>query len=815
MLTNIIKLTFRHFIRYRGYTLTNIFGLAIGLATCIVIFLFVQDELSYDRQFDNAENIYRLEPRWIGQGEDSRWAATEGFLLPEIVKSYPELISGVKLFRPYNPYVIQYGDLRFTEKNAILADSLFLNVFNYKVIAGNPAKMLTGTGKIVMTQAVAERYFGSEDPIGKMVKVDERGFSVSGVIANPPVNSHLSFDIIFPLDDLRSQWPGADGRGPSIFYTYIKLPNKITAREVEQKFNKNIYSHYGFVVAGDSSNMPKDITARMIFQPVTDIHLYGHAEKELGTNSDIRYVMIFLAVAVFVLFIACFNYMNLATAKSARRSREVGLRKVLGATKSDIFYQFMGESFSFAIVSMLLAFFIIELTLPEFNRFIGKNLSLNIFDNNPLVILIVLIIFFVGILSGTYPSFFMSGFNPVFSLKSNQFTKGVSKTSLYLRRGLVVAQFAISIFLIIGVLTVNRQLNYIQTKKLGFDKNQVLVIQIPDIYASRKIEVLKNELVQNPGIISASASSDIPGQRVPFLAVRIPGDEEQNKEQAEGDDGAISIRTWSAGFDFARTLGLEFAEGRDFSKDFVTDPDAAFIVNEAAVSELKIKNPVGHDFEYVYNVKVPKKGKIIGVVKDFNYASLHSPVEPVMIHIYPPYYRYLLVKISPINVRETVAGIEKAWRAEIPQIPIDYFFLDASYDNLYRKEMNTGSILGLFTILAIIIAGLGLFGLASFITEQRTKEIGIRKVLGASIMQIVSKLSVEFVVLVAIANLIAWVPAYYFLTDWLETFAFRTNLSPLIFVVSALLSLLLAFSTVSTKALGTARANPVDSLKYE
>jgi len=816
MLKNIIKLTFRHFIRYKGYSLTNIFGLAVGLATCIVIFLYVQDELSYDRQFDNAENIYRLEPHWVGQGEDSHWAATEGFLLPEITKSYPEIVSGVKISLPYNPYIFRYGEKRFAEKKVLIVDSLFLEVFNYRVIAGNPAEMLTGTGKLVLTETTSKKYFGNENPIGKTLKVDEGSYSVAGIIADPPVNSHLSFDLLIPLDDLRTRWPGADKPGPSVFYTYIKLPDKETARRVQKKFNENLFTHYGMVVGTDSTNMPKDYFGEMIFQPVTDIHLYGHAEKEIGSNSDIRYVTIFSAVAIFVLFIACFNYMNLATAKSARRSREVGLRKVMGATKRDIFYQFMGESFSFAHISMLLAFLIIELTLPEFNRFMGKNLNMNFFDNPPLILLIAAIILVVGLLSGTYPSLFMSKFNPIEALKSNAFARGANQTSLYLRRGLVVAQFAISIFLIIGVLSVNRQLNFIQKKNLGFDKNQVLVIQIPDRTTSEKLEVLKNELLQNPGIVSVAGSSDIPGKRIPFLAVRLPLDEDlKNKKSENEEDDAITMRTWSAGFDLVKTLGFEIVEGRDFSKEFSTDPEAAFLLNEAAVRELEIKNPVGHDFEYLYNLKAPKKGKIIGVVKDFNYASLHNEVEPLMIHLYPPYLRYLLVKINPGSVKETVTKIGETWTAHVPDIPIDSFFLDKSYNDLYQKEMNTGSILGLFTILAMIIAGLGLFGLASFITEQRTKEIGIRKVLGATMAQIIGKLTKEFVVLVAVANVFAWVPAYYVIDNWLNTFAYHSNLSPTIFIVSTVASLVLAFTTVSTKAFATARTNPVDSLKYE
>nr|NQU88851.1 ABC transporter permease [Bacteroidota bacterium] len=382
--------------------------------------------------------------------------------------------------------------------------------------------------------------------------------------------------------------------------------------------------------------------------------------------------------------------------------------------------------------------------------------------------------------------------------------------------GLVVAQFAISIFLIIGIITVNRQLRYIQNKSLGFDKEQVLILQLPNRAANDKIEVLKNELLSYTDITSVGASSNVPGERIPFLSVRVPGDDDQRIEQTEdGEDDSFAMRTWSAGIDIVDALGLEIVEGRDFSKEFETDPQSAFLINEAAVKEFELENPIGHNFEYLWGLDEPKKGKIVGVVKDFHYASLHHEVEPLVIHIFPQYVRYLLVKMKTNDVQRTVREVEKVWSANIPYLPMDYSFLDTSYDNLYKKEMNTGAILGIFTILAIIIAVLGLFGLAAYITEQRTKEIGVRKVLGASIINIIGKLSKEFILLVAIANILAWIPAIIFLRDWLDTFAFRTNLSIWVFVVSAFLSITITVITVSTKAWKSARANPVDALKFE
>lgn len=816
MLKNIITTTIRHLYRHKAYTFTNIFGLAIGLGTCILIFLFVQDELSYDRFFSNAENIYRMEPRFVGHGEDSHWAASSGNILPEIINSYPEITAGVKIHKPYQPSIFKKEEKSFQEKNVLYADSSFFEVFDFHILQGDPKTMLKGTGKIVLTESTAKKYFGTENPMGKFLKIDTVSFLVSGICQDTPANSHLGFDLLISLDHLRSLWNGVDKDGPSTFYSYVEFADKKAAAEVIKKYNENIYTHLGMVVGGDSTNMPKDWEMSMIFNPVTNIHLNGHAEKEISNNSDFQYVIIFSAVALFVLIIACFNYMNLATAKSTRRGREVGLRKVMGATRKNIFGQFIGESFILVLISMLIALVVSDILLPEFSRFTDKKLSLDLLSNAPLLMLVLAIIFIVGFLSGTYPAVFMSKFSPIKTLKGNSLAAGGNKSSLYLRRGLVLAQFSISIFLIIGILTVNKQLQYIQHKKLGFDKEQVVVLQLADRTAMEKMDVLKNEFLKNKNIVAVASSSNIPGERIPFLTVRIPGTENETTQQAEGeDDGRFGMRTWSVGFDFIETLGIKMAKGRSFSKAFGTDEQSGFIINEAAAREFEWDDPIGRDFEYLYGLEEAKRGKIIGVAEDFHYASLHSKVEPLLIHIFPRYVRYLMIKTNTSDIKGTMAAIEKTWDEHIPYLPMNSFFLDTSYDNLYKKEMNTGTILWIFTIMAVIIAILGLFGLASFVTEQRTKEIGIRKVLGASIPGIIGNLSREFIIIILIANLIAWAPAWFFLQDWLNSFSFRTEISIWIFVLSAFTSIIIAITTVGAKAWVTARANPVDSLRAD
>ncbi len=815
MISNILKTSLRFFFKHKSYSLINIFGLAIGLATCILIFLFVQDELSYDNYHANASNIYRLEPHWVGEGDDSHWAASQGSIIPFITSNYPEVISGVKMHYRYGSTIFRFEEKVFSENGVISTDSSFFDIFSFKIINGSINGALTGAGKIILTETASKRYFGEDNPIGKILTANERPYAVSAVIQDIPKNSHFHFDLIIPLDDLRAQWPGVDEAGPSAFYSYLLLPDEKTKNLLKEKIDNDIWEMYGYTVTGDSANIPEGYTAEIIFNPITDIHLNGNAEKEIESNSDIQYVYIFSIIAIFVLIIACINYMNLATARSAKRSREVGVRKVMGANKSNIFNQFMAESFFMSIFSMIIAIGIVEIILPSFNLLIGKQLMLNLLTNIPLAISILIITILVGFLSGSYPAFFLSNFKPLKVLKSNSISGNGSKTTLYLRRGLVVFQFAISALLIIGSITVYKQLIFIQEKNLGFDKEQVMVIPLSGRDARENVEVLKNDFLSIPEIISASASSVIPGQRIHFLTVRIPDIAEENLEGNEEGDDVFGMRVMNADIDVVETFGLEIVDGRAFSRDFVNDPDKAFLLNEAAVRELELEDPVGKRFEYLYNLPEPKAGHIVGILKDFHYASLHTEVEPVMIHIFPDYYRYLSVKMKTDNVQMVVEKVEEKWKKVSSDIPFDYFFLDASYDNLYKSEMNMGKIVTYFTALAIIIACLGLFGLASFITEQRTKEIGIRKVMGASMISIMKALSKEFVVLVIIANIIAWIPAWYFLNNWLDGFAFRTNISLLVFAITAVVSLFIALLTVSSLAWKTANANPVDALKYE
>jgi len=815
MIRNTLITAIRLFFKYKAYSFTNIFGLAIGLATCILIFLYVQYETSYDDYFEGADNIYRLEMKWTGEGEVSHWAATTGDIIPAVASRFPEIQSSVKFYYSPRTSVLRYEDKVFRESGIVHGDSTFLDVFSLELIKGDKKDILSGPEKILLSETAAKRYFGNEDPIGKMLRSESRSYMVKGVFADIPENSHVHFDLIIALDDLRTGWTTLDQQGPAAFYSYIKVKDEETAISLKQKMDDHIWEILGYTVSGDSANIPEGYEAELLMQRLTDIHLEGHAEKELEANGNKQSIYIFSVVALFVLIIACINYMNLATARSANRGKEIGVKKVLGANRSIIFNQFIGESVLLSFLGMLLALLLVDISLPLFNNFTGLQLELNIFNNSPLLISAILIWLIVGFLSGSYPAVFLSAFNPLKVLYSGTNNSAGGNAALYLRRGLVIFQFTISILLIIGVITVYKQLGFIHSKSLGFIKEQVIVLPLAGGATPEKVEVYKNEIALNPSVISASGTNSVPGVRIHMLPFRFPDLAEDNPEQFEEGDDYVGFRSLSSDLDIFETYGLEIIDGREFSSMSPDEARKGFVLNEAAVAELGFDNPVGRRIEYVWGLEEPLQGHIIGVVKNFHYASLHTKVEPLIISVNPVYNRYLSIRVQTNNESKVLTELEESWTKTFANIPFDHFFLETSYDNLYKSENNMASIILFFSVLAILIACLGLFGLASYITEQRTKEIGIRKVLGASIMRIIKTLSKEFVVLIIISNILAWLPAWYYLNRWLNTFTFRTSLSWWLFFAAGVISLLIALSIVGLQSYLAGRKNPVEAIKAE
>jgi len=771
--------------------------------------------MSFDRFHRNAEQVYRLEVKWTGPDLESHWAASTGNIIPSVTQRYPEIEASVKFYYTPRESVIRYKDNIFRESRIVFGDSTFFDVFTFPLVTGNKDEVLSGPGKVVLTEKTAERYFGNEDPLGKSLRSEERSYVVTGIVKDVPENSHFHFDMLISLDELRSRWPTLDDEGPTSFYSYVRVQNEETAQSLKTKMDENIWEVLGYTVSGDSTNIPEGYQAEILMNRITNIHLKGHAEKELESNGRIQYIYIFSIVAMFVLLIACINYMNLATARSATRGKEIGVKKVLGANRVGIFNQFMVESFLLSLIGMITALLMVEIALPYFNDFTGLSLELQIFSNISLFILILATWIVVGFLSGSYPALFLSRFNPLKVLFATSFSTGVGNSALYLRRGLVVFQFGISVFLIIGVITVYKQLQFIQNKSLGFNKEQVLVVPYAGRMDHEKVEVFKNEIALNPEVISASGLNSIPGVRIHILPYRFPDLAEENPEQFEEGDDYVGMRSLSSDLDIFQTLGFEIIDGNDFSGLSPEEAKKGFILNEAAVKEFGIENPVGKRIEYIWGLDEPLQGHVIGVVKNFHYASLHTDVESLVIFYNTGFNRYLAIRLQSDDLPSCLSKLEQSWTKNFPNTPFDHFFLDAKYDNQYKTETNMASIILFFTLLAILIACLGLFGLASYITEQRTKEIGIRKVLGASIITIIKTLSLEFIILVIIANILAWLPAWYYLNQWLDGFTFRTGLSWWLFVMSGIISLLIALFIVGLQSYRAGRMNPVQSIKAE
>lgn len=809
MFKNYVKIALRNLMKHKGYSLINIGGLSIGLALCIVIFLFVQNEMSYESFLPDSDQLYRVESRWISAEEEDHWATTTGNIVHTVRDRYPEVTNATKVVKSWQKILFHRGDIQFSEANFFYADTTFFDMFKYEFVYGTPDNLLRDPADLVITESIAKKYFGNENPLGQTLSTERSNFTVKGVIKDLPVETHMHFDFVSSLNWLRQRYPQADDAGPSNCYTFVEIPTRFAARQLHQKATDDFYIIHEIP---DSSDVRQVYSGEMIFRPISDIHLHGHAEKELESNGSMSFIYVLVTIAIFVLVIACINYMNLATARSARRAREVGIRKVSGAMKRTVFYQFMGESFVICIISVLFALLLVEIALPFFNDFSGKTLSMNLLSNPALLALLFGVVVVVGILSGTYPSIFLANFNPSIVLKTNKAGLSGSKSSLMLRRGLVIFQFALSVLLIIGALTIYRQLMYIQNKELGFSKDQVVVLPLAGRECYRSLPVLTERLMSRPDVVSACPSDVVPGERVMYLSVQIPELTARDPERFSGD---MVMRVWNAGMHVVDTYDLEIVDGRGFSEEYPSDTTSGFLLNEAAVEEFQLENPVGKDFAYTYNLPEPKMGKIVGVVKDFHYASMHTSVEPLMIQIYTPYYMKLAIRVKTDNIKATINGIRDIWKETVPGTPFDSWFLDESYDMLYKMESKMGTLVTFFTTLAILIACLGLFALASYMSELRTKEIAVRKIMGATVRTIVQTLSKEFVILVTIANILAFVPAWFILNNWLNSFAYRINLSVFTFVLAAGMSFITALVTVSFNTLKAAMINPAIALKYE
>jgi putative ABC transport system permease protein len=801
MLKNYVKIAFRNIKKYKIYSFINMAGLAIGMACCILIILFVQDELSFDQYHENMDRIYRLVDSFDVEGGLSRhFALSSAPFAPALKNEFPEVEDAVRLF-PGRRRLVTQGEKKYYEDGLFFVDASLFNIFTLPLIQGNAQKALEAPNTVVISESTALKYFGNEDPMSQNLIINSQSFLVTGVMKDMPANSHFHADMFASLKT-QEQIPSVQKNyfqswARHEFYTYLLLKEEASSGSLQNKLP-------GFIdkYAAEQIKTILGGTLSSRLQPLKNIHLRSHLQMEIMPNGDIKYVYIFSIIALFILLIACVNFMNLAAARSANRSKEVGLRKVVGASRAQLVQQFLGESFLFTFISLLLAGIFVKIALPFFNSLTGKEIVLNDLSNSVLIGIILFILFFVGIVSGSYPAFFISRYQPANVLK--RFLTARPGRPL-LRKGLVILQFSISIILIISTAIVFDQLDFLRNRKLGFDKEHVVVIPIRENSIRENAESIKADLMQNLNIKSATITIGVPGGVVAGDAIQLITEEGKK---------TLTLRMIYSDHDYIKTMGMEIVQGRDFSKDMGTDATQAFLINEAAVRHLQLENPLSTRFEWGHD-EDEKKGKVIGVVSDFQFQSLRDDINPLVIHIWPRNTFVFAIRIHPANIPETLAFIQGKWEKLDPAHPFEYSFLDESFDRIYRSEEKLSQIFSIFSLMAIVIAALGLFGLALFMVEQRTKEIGIRKVLGASWGGIFVLISKEFMVLVLIANLIAWPTTFLLMRRWLQNFSYQVNMEPWIFVLSGILALLIALITVSFQAVRAAIADPVRALRYE
>ncbi len=752
--------------------------------------------------------IYRVNADINFGGTVQKLAVAPDPLAFTMVREYPQVENAVR-FRNYGSSVVKKGDQNIKEERIIFVDSTLFDVFTLLMISGNPKTALAEPNAVVITKEIAEKYFGSTQAVGKVLRFDNQtDYKVTGVIENIPANSHFNFDFFISMagsnESKQNNWLSYN------FNTYLLLKEGVDPKVFEKKFDE-VNEKYMFPQAKQLLNISKEefkqsgSYIKISLVPLTDIHLHSNQVAELGPNSDIQFVYIFSVVALLILTIACVNFMNLSTAKSASRAKEVGVRKVLGTRRVDLINQFLIESVLMSLLAFVIGYIIAVLLLPFFNAFAGKELSLSIFEHPILLPVLIGCSLIVGTLAGSYPAFYLSSFQPIKVLKGTVGTK--FKRSSF-RSAMVVFQFSISIILIIGTIIIYRQLNYIQNKKLGFNKEQVLILK--DTYVlGQKIESFKNEVLRQPNVVSATISGYLP----------VPSSRSENLLFPEGvvdPKKSISMQTWNVDADYIKTLGMDILKGRDFSKDLKQD-SSAVIINEAAARIMGLTEPLGKTIGELQDVNDPgsmRKYTIIGVVKDFNYESLRDNIEALCMKLQPSTSNISL-RIKTTDVAGVVKSIEQLWKKMAPGEAFSFSFLDEDFNSMYRSEQRMGNLFIAFAALAIFIACLGLFGLAAYAAEQRTKEIGIRKVLGANVSNIVNMLSIDFLKLVFLASIIAFPVGWWAMNKWLQDFAYRIEISWWVFAFAALVALTIAMLTVSFQAIKAALTNPIKNLRTE
>ncbi len=793
MISNYLKIVWRNLRRHKIYSFINIIGLAIGMACCILIFLYVRHELSYDRYHRGGDRIYRIAQKIRKESAELDTARVATPLIPAVRDSFLEVESSVRFQLATWDSLVERGETKYYEDWVMIAENSLFDVFTIPFIRGNPDMALDRPGTVVITESVAERYFGLDNPIGQTLLLWGNQVEVTGVVADYPKNSHLRYDIIISLNGFERTW-NLDNWGWTGFYAYVKLKPDVDPKNFDEKIR-----HIADVYAKEKL---EEWGEEFLFylQPVSSVHLHSNLVSEIGSPGNPKDITIFSVIGLLILLISCINFTNLATARSSNRAKEVGVRKVVGAHRSQLTRQFLWENMLASFVSLLFSSLIVILALPYFNELTGQSFERHHLFN-PMILLILLgLSVGVGFLAGSYPAFLLSRFMAVRVLKGS---KGMDSQGNLLRRVLVVAQFSITIILAIGTLSVYRQINFMKNKNLGFEKHQKLIIpaNLRDRYES-----VKNEFRSNPSVTGATACWNVPGHLANLIEARLVGGIEAK---------AQSMNFYYVDSDFISEYKIAMIAGRPFQKDIQTDVEGTFILNETASKAFGFSSPDEAVGKKMYEGGSGGIGTIIGVTQDFHYKGLQTKVEPLVLQWRPSYFSYLSLTVRTDNLSETLSFVKKKWNELQLGRLFTYFFLDEDFNRHYRSEENQGLLFAVLTFLAVCLSCLGLAGLSSFSAEQRTKEIGIRKILGASVPNILILLVAEFTKWVSVASIIAWPVAYFIINKWLQGFAYRTNLSVWVFGLPAAFALLIALMTVSYQSLKAAVANPVDSLRYE
>ncbi len=790
MFKNYFKISYRNIVRNKGFSFINIFGLITGITCFIVIILFIQYEYSFDKFHENYDNIYRVTKTYSDysyQGKN-HYASTMPPLAPALKEEFPEVINAARIMVfPVNA-LLQKREFRSFE-NGIYADDNFLKVFSYGVAHGDRNTALTEPNSIMLSVDLANKIFKNADPIGQVIRFrDEADLKVTGVFENLPGNTHLRFDFLISLNS----YPPFIRQGDSWYWmdhhTYIILHSGTDREEFSRKID-DLFARR----VGNRSNYHFDL------QPLSNIHFETHYNYNIAVTIDRRYIYMYTVTAFLILMISCINFMNLSTARSLKRTKEIGIRKVAGANRKQLFSQYLSESLIQTLIAAFVALFLSKPVMFFFNRIIDRQIEVNYFDTS-LLFLVVSVFLCTGIVAGLYPAVILSSFSPLNAIKGKP-----GKCSFSVRNGMVVVQFGISILLIVCTLVVQDQLRFIRDKDIGYNREHVVVIPVRDEGIERDHKLIKDALLTKSGVLNVSCSGTLPLMQYGGYTTTLLND--------LGEEVRFRIVPGYGDFDFIDLFELEVVRGRKFSEEYQKDHLGSVILNETALETLGWNDPFSKEFDFSFNGR-RGKARVVGIIKDTHFWSMHTQVEPYILFIGRE-TNYISVKISPFNISKTMSLIEETYKKHSKAFPFDYFFLDDKFNQLYRTEEKLGAIFSYFSCLAIFIACLGLFGLIAFTVESKTKEIGIRKVLGSNEFHIVSLISSEFFRLILVANIIAWPIAFFIMDKWLEKFAYKINISPGIFILSTLTALLIAFITISFQTIKAAVANPVESLKYE